>query len=298
MSRFLGGVSKKKQISWFLIFSSLSLILLVVTFYIPILYAIWFAFTDYDAISQPHFVGLSNFQKAFSDKVFWISFRNTLAYTLMVVPLVTAFSFLIALALKENSVFSRIMRIFYILPLVTSSVAIAFVWRWIYNPSYGILNAILGLFGVQPIRWLVSPNTALISLAILGIWGSTSYYILIYLAGLQNIPEELYEAARIDGASGWQQLIHITVPLISPTTFFVVVTGFIGAFQVFDPVFLLTNGGPGYSTYTVTFYIYQNGFVWFKMGYGMAISWILLGLVMIITVVQFIAQKRWVHYYA
>jgi multiple sugar transport system permease protein len=298
MSRLLGGVPKKKQISWFLILSSLSLILLIVTFYIPILYAIWFAFTDYDALSRPRFVGLFNFQKAFTDKVFWVSFRNTLVYTLMVVPLVTAISFLIALALNENSAFSRIMRLFYLLPLVTSSVAIAFAWRWIYNPSYGILNTILGLFGVQPIRWLVSPNTALVSIAILGIWASTSYYILIYLAGLQNIPEELYEAARIDGASGWQQLIHITVPLISPTTFFVIVTCFISAFQVFDPVFLLTNGGPGYSTYTVTFYIYQNGFVWFRMGYGMAISWILLGLVMIITAVQFIAQKRWVHYYA
>ncbi|WP_448516014.1 carbohydrate ABC transporter permease [Pseudothermotoga sp.] len=298
MSRFLGGVSKKKQIFWFLILSGLSFALLLVTFYVPIFYAVWFAFTDYDALSQPRFVGLSNFQKAFTDKVFWISFRNTLVYTSIVVPLVTIISFFIALALNENSTFSRAMRIFYLLPLVTSSVAVAFVWRWIYNPSYGILNAILGLFGVQPIRWLVSPNTALISLAILGVWGSTSYYILIYLAGLQNIPEELYEAARIDGASNWQQLIHITVPLISPTTFFVVVTCFIGAFQVFDPVFLLTNGGPGYSTYTITFYIYQNGFVWFKMGYGMAISWILLGLVMIITVFQFIVQRKWVHYYA
>ncbi|WP_448523382.1 carbohydrate ABC transporter permease [Pseudothermotoga sp.] len=289
---------KNKQILWFLVFSFLSLLLLIVTFYIPMFYAVWFAFTDYDAISKPSFVGMANFLKVINDRIFWVSLKNTLIYTSTVVPFVSLISFLIALALNENSLISRLVRTFYLLPLVTSSVAIAFVWRWIYNPSYGILNNILGFLGFQPVQWLVSPKTALLSLAILGIWGSSSYYILVYLAGLQNIPEELYEAARIDGASTWQQLVHITVPLISPTTFFVVVTCFISAFQVFDPVFLLTNGGPGYCTYTVTFYIYQNGFVWFKMGYGMAMSWILSGLVMIVTMIQFVAQKRWGHYYA
>lgn len=298
MFRVLGGIPKGKQALWFSALSCICIALLILTFYVPIVYAVKFAFTDYDAISHPKFIGLANFQKIMVDKVFWISLRNTVLYTLIVVPCVTIFSFFIALALNENSIVSRLVRTFYLLPLVTSSVAVAFVWRWIYNPSFGILNNIIGFFGLKPIQWLVSPKTALISLAILGIWGSTSYYILIYLSGLQNIPEELYEAARIDGASSWQKLIYITIPLVSPTTFFVIVTCFIGSFQVFDPVFLLTNGGPGYSTYTVTFYIYQNGFVWFKMGYGMAISWVVLGLLLIITAIQFLIQRKWVHYYA
>lgn len=298
MPRVLGGIPKRRQILWFLAFSGLCLVLLCITFYIPILYVIRFPFTDFDGISRPQFIGLTNFRKIFHDEVFWISLRNTLIYTLMVVPFVAIFSFCIALALQENAVIVRLMRTIYLLPLVTSSVAIAFVWRWIYNPSFGILNTILGVFGLPPVQWLVSPKTALLSLAILGIWSSTSYYVLIYLAGLQNIPEELYEAARIDGASRWQILFHVTIPLLSPTTFFVIVTCFLSSFQVFDSVFLLTNGGPGYSTFTVTFYIYQNGFVWFKMGYGMAISLIVLGLLMIITLVQFAVQKRWVHYYA
>ena len=294
--KLIGGIPKKKQLMYSCLFLSVPLLLLILTFYVPVYSAFKLSLTDYDAISKPSYVGFKNFKEVLKDKVFWISLRNTFVYSLLVVPGVIVFSFLISLGLNNESKYVKILRIFYLLPLVTSSVAIALVWRWMYNPSYGIINTILGWVGIPPIKWLTEPKTALISLVIMGIWGSISYYSLIFLAGLKNIPKVYYEAAKIDGATKYQQILYITIPLISPTTFFISVMTIISSVQIFDPVFLLTNGGPGYSTYTLVFYIYQNGFYWFKMGYGMAVAWFVFIILLLLTLIQFILQKRWVHY--
>lgn len=294
--RIIGGIPKKRQMIFFLLFIIPSLIFAIISYYYPFGTAIKLAFSKYDAISPPKFTGFKNFVKMFKDKVFWISLKNTFLYALYVVPFTLIISFLVAVGLNMKSRIVFFLRVFYFLPMVTSSVAIALVWRWIYNPDYGILNQILSLFHIPHIKWLVNSQTALISLAILGVWGGIGYNTILFLAGLQNIPRVYYEAAKIDGASDTQILFRITIPLMTPTIFFVLVMLIISSVQIFDSVFILTNGGPGYSTYTLVYYIYRNGFYWFRMGYGMAISWFLFSIILILTAIQFGIQKRWVYY--
>jgi len=294
--KILGGIPKKKHYMYFLLFIIPALAFALIDYYIPFLSAVKLSLSDYDPLSKPKFIGLKNFRDMFKDEVFWISLKNTLLYALYVIPATTILSFLIAVGLNRKSKVVSFLRVFYFLPMVTSSVAVALTWRWIYNPDYGLLNQVLGIFGVSPIHWLSDHKTALLALAILGIWGGIGYNVIIFLAGLQNIPKVYYEAARIDGAKDSQILFKITIPLMTPTIFFVLVMTTIGAFQIFDSVFVLTNGGPGYSTYTLVYYIYRNGFYWFKMGYAMAISWFMYAFILTLTAVQFSLQRWWVHY--
>ena len=226
-----------------------------------------------------------------------VMLKNNFLYALIIVPIATSLSLLVAIGLNRKiKIIIPILRTIYLLPLVTSSVAVSIVWMWIYNGNFGLLNQLLNTLHIIGPNWLVNPKTALISVSIVAIWATIGYYSIIFLSGLQSIPTEYYEAAQIDGATASQKLIYITIPLISPIIFFVTILTTIGSFQLFDYVYMMTNGGPGYSSYSLVYYIYLNGFSYMKMGYGMAISMILFTILIIFTAIQFTFQKKWVFY--
>ncbi|PMQ01045.1 MAG: sugar ABC transporter permease [Dictyoglomus sp. NZ13-RE01] len=294
--KVLGGIPKSKQAQYFVLFTILSFIFAALSYYIPFIMSFRLALSEYDAVTPPKFIGLENFRRILNDKVFWISLKNSFLYSLYVVPSVIILSFLIAVGLNREGKFIKFLRTLYFLPTVSATVAIAFVWAWFYQPEYGLLNTFLRLFGFKTIYWLTDKRFALPALAIAGIWGGLSYNIILFLAGLQNIPSIYYEAASLDGAKPKDILFHITIPLMTPIIFFVLIMEIIGTVQMFEAVFILTRGGPGYATHTLVYYIYRNGFNWFRMGYGVAISWVLYFILLILTIIQFRLQKRWVYY--
>jgi multiple sugar transport system permease protein len=265
---------------------------------VPVLAALALGLFAWDILTPPRFVGLDNYLRlAFDDPVFRQVLLNTTVYVLGTVPVRTALALLLAIALNQQLRAMSVYRAAFFLPTITSAVAAATVWRWIYEPNFGLLNSLLYAIGVQhPPTWLSSPAWAMPALILLGIWQGLGFQMVIFLAGLQGIPTHLYEAAAIDGAGWWARFRHVTLPLISPTTFFVLIISVIGSYQVFDQAFVLTEGGPGYATTTLVYYIYEYAFQFFKMGYAAAMAWILFAIVFVLTVVQFRAQARWVHY--
>src|SRR5579864_175726 len=264
----------------------------------PVLAALALGLFAWDILTPPRFVGLDNYRTLLlDDPVFRQVLLNTSAYVLGTVPVRTALALLLAIALNQQLHGVSVFRAAYFLPTITSAVAAATVWRWIYEPNFGLLNSLLYAIGVQhPPTWLSSPVWAMPGLILVGIWQRVGFQMVIFLAGLQAIPNHLYEAASIDGANWWARFRHITVPLISPTTFFVLVISVIESYQVFDQAFILTEGGPGYATTTIVYYIYNYAFQFFKMGYAAAIAWVLFLIVFLLTVFQFRFQSRWVHY--
>ncbi|MDQ6674805.1 MAG: sugar ABC transporter permease [Chloroflexota bacterium] len=264
----------------------------------PVLAALGLGLFAWDILTPPRFVGLDNYRALLlDDPVFRQVLVNTSVYVLGSVPLRTALALLLAIALNQQLRGVSLFRAAYFLPTITSAVAAATVWRWIYEPNFGLLNSLLYAIGVQhPPTWLSSPAWAMPALILLGIWQGLGFQMVIFLAGLQGIPTHLYEAAAIDGAGWWPRFRHITLPLISPTTFFVLIISVIGSYQVFDQAFVLTEGGPGYATTTLVYYIYEYAFQFFKMGYAAAMAWILFAIVFVLTVLQFRVQARWVHY--
>ncbi len=264
----------------------------------PVLAALGLGLFAWDILTPPRFVGLDNYRALLlDDPVFRQVLVNTSVYVLGSVPLRTALALLLAIALNQQLRGVSLFRAAYFLPTITSAVAAATVWRWIYEPNFGLLNSLLYAIGIQhPPTWLSSPAWAMPALILLGIWQGLGFQMVIFLAGLQGIPNHLYEAAAIDGAGWWPRFRHITLPLISPTTFFVLIISVIGSYQVFDQAFVLTEGGPGYATTTLVYYIYEYAFQFFKMGYAAAMAWILFAIVFVLTVLQFRVQARWVHY--
>jgi len=263
----------------------------------PVLAALALGFFAWDILSPPQFVGLGNYQALADDDVFREVLRNTTVFVLGSVPLRTVLALLLAIVLNQGIRGVAFFRGAFFLPTITSAVAAAVVWRWIYEPNFGLLNSFLYAIGVaHPPSWLSSPIWAMPALILLAVWQGIGFQMVIFLAGLQGIPAHLYEAAAIDGANAWTRFRHITLPLISPTTFFVVVISIIGSYQVFDQAFILTEGGPGYATTTLVNYVYIYAFQYFKMGYASAIAWILFLIVFTLTVIQFVLQRRWVHY--
>jgi multiple sugar transport system permease protein len=260
----------------------------------PVIAALTLGLFAWDILTPPRFVGLENYRGLLlDDPVFRQVLLNTSAYVLGTVPLRTALALLLAIALNQQLRGLSVFRAAYFLPTITSAVAAATVWRWIYEPNFGLLNSLLYAIGVQhPPSWLSSPAWAMPALILLGIWQGLGFQMVIFLAGLQGIPTHLYEAAAIDGAGWWARFRHITLP----TTFFVVIISVIGSYQVFDQAFVLTEGGPGYATTTLVYYIYEYAFQFFKMGYAAAMAWILFAIVFVLTVLQFRLQARWVHY--
>lgn len=259
---------------------------------VPILATFYFSFTEYDLIGAPTFVGLDNYAELFRDKIVGVVLQNTFTFTVITVPIGMAFSLLLAVFLDQKLAFKRFYRGAYFLPSITSMVAVSIVWQWIYNPEFGLLNYFLSFFGIRGITWLSSSSTSLLSLAIVNIWKNAGYNMMLFLAGLQGISNSYYEASELDGAGKWRQFLHITLPMLSPTTFFIFVMSIISSFQVFDSVMLMTKGGPGRSSSVLVHYLYQNAFQFFSMGYACAIAYLLFFIVLAVTLLNMTFEKR------
>jgi multiple sugar transport system permease protein len=262
----------------------------------PLVTSFVMTFMQYDIIRPPSYIGLENYVKMFDDPLTWKALVNTFSFVIGSVPSRIVVALAAALLLNRKMRGTTFFRTVYYLPTVTSGVAIAMLWRWIYQPSYGLINSILGYLGIAGPGWLGSPQWALPAMVIMTVWQSTGTLMVIYLAGLQGIPEYLYEAAALDGAGGWQVFRHITVPMLSPTIFFTIVYSVIQCFQsLFTYIFMMTGGGPMYATYVLVYHIYKNAFEYFKMGYASALAWLLFIIVFVLTMLQF-KLSTWVHY--
>lgn len=264
-------------------------------FLIPALTAVWLTFTDWNLISPPKYVGFQNIARLGSDKLFWQSLKVTTNFTLISVPLSLVLGFVLALLMNSKVRGISFFRTVYYLPSIVPAVASAVLWAWILNTEFGLLNAALGWFGIPRIAWLQEPEWALPALILMSLWGLGGSMV-IYLAGLQGIPESFYEAAMIDGAGRWAQLRHITIPLMSPIIFFNLIIGIIASFQVFTAGFLITNGGPQNATLFYVLYLYRNGFQYLNMGYAAALAWVLFLIILTLTLIIFRYVGGAVHY--
>ncbi|WP_063732055.1 carbohydrate ABC transporter permease [Streptomyces sp. RTd22] len=262
----------------------------------PVVAAGVISLLDWNLFSPPSFVGLHNFARLGPDPTFWSALVNTVYFTFVTVPLTLLVSLALALLLNQGLKRIAVFRSLLLLPYATISVAVAFVWIWLYIPHGGLINSLLGAFGIDGPAWLVSDTWAMPALVAMSVWKSFGFGMVIFLAGLQAIPQQLYEAARVDGASPWRSFRDVTLPLLSPAMFFVVVTSVISSFQVFDQALVMTNGGPGVHTTTLVMYIYQTGFLNYEQGYAAAQSIVLFAFIAVITGMQFLLQRRLVHY--
>ena len=259
---------------------------------VPMIATFVLSFMDYDMLTPPKFVGLKNYITMIHDPIAWEVTKNTVLYTLFTVPVQMVLALFLAVALDQKIALKRFYRAAFFLPSITSMVVVSIVWQWIYNPEFGLLNYFLSLFGIAPKKWLIDSSTSLISLAIVGIWKRVGYDMIIFLSGLQGINNSYYEASMLDGASKWQRFRYVTVPLLTPTTFFIFIMDIISSFQVFDQVMLMTGGGPGRSSSVLVHYLYQNAFQYFKMGYACALAYLLFAIVLIITLFNTRMEKK------
>lgn len=291
------GFSKWKWIIFFLAPSLLGLLIFIV---LPIASSFWYAFHDWNLLSPPEFIGLGNFEELLSDSAFWSALRYTLTFIVLYVPSAFALGLALALLLNQKLRGILIVRTASFLPVVASWVVVSLIWKWIFNPSYGLLNYSLSVIGIDGPAWLFEPNTAIVAMVITSIWKDVGYVALLYLGGLQNISETYYEAARIDGAGRWQLVRHITLPLLTPTMFFVLITLLINYFQMFEQVWLMPmpNSAAERQLEVIVTEVVKNAFSYNRMGYASAMSWVLFALIFIITFIQLRLQKRWVYYEA
>jgi len=275
-----------------------ALIIIAVFHIFPTLYSWYISFFDWDLISKhKEFVGFANYGKLLVDADFWKALFNTVFFAVGTIPAGIILAFLIAYGLSKQVKGLAIFRTVYFLPVVTSFNAVGMIWLWIYHPDAGILNWLLGLFGVSAQKWLLDPVLAMPAVMLMSIWKSLGYNIIIFLIGILSIPREYYEAAEIDGASGLAVFRYVTVPLVMPSVFFVTLVSLIGSFQTFTQVYMLTpEGGPLKSTMVLVYYLYQNAFVFFKIGYASAISFVIFVIIFTLTILQ---NKYWgekIHY--
>lgn len=280
-----------------LLFLLPALVLFTVFVALPVLASMYISFHRWDIFTAPTFIGLKNYVQLFQDDIFKKVLLNTLWFVLGTVFIQISLGLVLALLLNSKIPAQGFFRVLYFLPVVSPPVAVALVWAWIFNENFGLLNSFLSGLGLHNLpKWLASSQWALPALMIVAIWQNIGYSMVLFLAGLQNIPQEVYEAGAIEGAVGWKKFRYLTLPLISPTTFFVLTISVIFSFQVFDLAFVMTDGGPSNATNTVVFYIYQNAFRFYQMGYASAAAWILFVVIFILTLLQYRLQNRWVHY--
>lgn len=287
---------ERRDIPYAILFLAPSLMGLLVFTILPIIASFFLAFTDWDLLTPPKFVGFQNFSEMFQDPLLWISLGNSAKYALMMIPGSTAMALLLALALNREFPGIKLIRLFFMLPGVVSLVAVAMVWRWIYNEQYGLLNTGLSFFGVEPVAWLSNEATVLPAIVIMLIWAGMGFDAVIYLAALRNIPKHLYEAAELDGANSWQRFWKITFPLLTPVHFYNLIIGLIGSFQVFDVIYIMTQGGPGFSSRVYAYHLYLEAFQRFHMGYAASMAWFLFLIIFVITIVQWRVLGRRVEY--
>lgn len=269
-------------------------------FGIPVLVAFYTSFQEWNAIQPPVFVGAANFERLVRDDAFWNALKNTVVLAVMSVPVGMALSLSVALLLNQRLPARNLLRTAYFLPVVTSIVAASIVWTWIFQPRYGLLGNLLAPLGLRDVNWLTRPDLILYPVAVVTIWLRLGFDMVLFLAGLQAIPRELYEAALIDGANRFQRFWHVTWPLLSPTTFLVMVLSIISAFQIFDQVYVMTSrtvrGGVGGSATTLALFLYMRAFTNSEFGYASAVALVLFLIILGITVFQLIVQRRWVFY--
>jgi len=292
VKRRLTKLEKKRNIAGYL-FIAPQLIGFLAFVVFPLVFSLYLCFAEWNMIDPPTFVGVRNFEAVFRDRIFWKAMGNTFIYIAIVVPLTLITSLTLALLTNRKLKLMKFYRAAFFLPMVTSTVAIAMVWTFIYQPEGGIINSALAWIGVQNLpNWLNDEKFARIAVSIVSIWLKVGYYYIIFDAGLKNIPKEMYEAADIDGASPLRKIWKITLPMLSSVMFFVTVMLFIDIFNMFNEVYIMTAGGPDYSTYTMSMYIYFYAFKQDDMGRAAVASWVLFALVGIVTAIQFKVKKK------
>jgi len=263
----------------------------------PMLSSLYLSFTKYDVIQEPTWVGIRNYVNIFtSDDLFWKSLYNTLYYTLFSVPLAVAGSFILAILLNNKLRGISIYRAVFYIPSVTTGVALALLWMWVFDPGAGIINNLLSYVGIKGPMWFKDEFWAKPFMILIGLWAIGGTRCVVFLAGLQGLPQDLYEAAAIDGANWWAKLRHVTIPLLSPVILFNIIISMLFSFRVFTNAKVITEGGPLNSTLFYVLYLYQVAFRWLKMGYASALAWIYFVVVLVFTIIQLRLSKRWVHY--
>ena len=292
-----GGGPLDSERRWAWVFLAPALVGLAVLSAGPILATLAISFSDWDLLTAPTWTGLDNFAELMETPRFWRAMQNTLFYTLLSVPLGMIIALLLAMGLDQAIRGIAWIRTMYFLPLVTSAVAVGLVWLWIYAPAGGLLNVFLSTFGIPPQRWVSDPFWAMPAIIVMAVWQGLGVNIIIFLAGLQAIPQEYHDAANVDGAGRWRRFRHVTLPLLTPSIFFTGILSLIGSLQVFDQVYVLARPDkPTNATITLVYYIYEEGFSFFRMGRASAASWILFLIAAGLTIVYFRLQRRWVHY--
>ncbi len=262
----------------------------------PIIASFVISFTRWNVRTAPEFVGLGNYVEMANSDIFWLVLKNTLVFTALYVPGVIVVSLILAVILNQKLKGIAFFRGLYFMPYITSMVAVAMAWNWIFSTRFGVLNNVLkDMFGVShPPAWLADRNYALLVLVIVTVWKTAGFYMMVFLAGLQSIPSHIYEAARIDGANRFQVFFKITLPMLSPVTFFVLVFSLINAFRTFEVTYAMTQGGPLHASTTLAYYIYRNAFEFNRMGFASALAYALMLLVGLITALNFGVRRRWV----
>ncbi len=297
--RLLHGMSKREVRDFyaFIGFTAPTFILLGVFIFWPIFYSFYLSLFKWNMISpRKTFLGFQNYQDMFNDAVFWLVVKNTLLMAFFTVIVKMAISLYLAAQLNKKVKGSSVYRAIIFSPTFTANVAIAMVWAWIFEPTYGLLRVVMKPLGLPMIDWIHSTTHSLPAVIIVLIWSGIGYDMVLFLAALKNISLEIYDAALVDGANSFQTFWHITFPLVSPTTFFLLITGFINVLKAFDIVRIMTEGGPLNSSNVVVHFLYQNAFQWFRTGYASALALILFVFIMFITLIQNRLSKRWVHY--
>lgn len=279
------------------LFLAPALLVIGAFFFLPVVASFLLSLTDFDiyavaALENARFVGIGNYRDLMRDALFWTALKNTFYFVLVGGPLSVAASLGAALLLNARLVrFKSLFRTIYFAPVVTTLVAVAVVWRYLYHPRFGLLNYVLGWVGIGPIDWLGDPAWAMPAIILLAVWKNFGYNMIIFIAGLQSIPRYLYEAAELDGAGAWQQLRHITLPMLAPTFLFVGIITMIGYFQLFAEPYVMTQGGPLHATLSVVLHMYEQGFRWWNLGYAASIAFVLFVIILIGTLVQLRLQR-------
>ncbi|MDZ4671816.1 MAG: sugar ABC transporter permease [Phototrophicales bacterium] len=294
----MSHLNQRSKWGWVIFFLAPSLLGLMIFIVLPILSSLWYAFHDWNLLSPPRFNELDNFKELLADDRFWRALQYTLMFIVAYVPPVFVLGLALAIFLNQKIRGMIVVRTATFLPVVASWVVVSLIWKWLFNPSYGLVNIGLGAVGVEGPAWLFEPNTALYAMVITSIWKDVGYIALLYLGGLQSISQTYYEAAEIDGASRWASIRYITLPLLSPTMFFVLITLLINYFQMFEQVWLMPmrDSAADRQLEVVVTEVVNNAFRYNRMGYASAMSWVLFAIIFFITFIQLRLQKRWVYY--
>lgn len=290
------GENKINKALTVLLFLLPCLIGLIVFNLIPIIQSAYISFTEWNLISSPRFIGFDNFIDIFSDEYSIKSILNTFRFAILYVPIVIVISLFLAAILDMKLKFVQVYRSLIFIPVLLSWVVVSLLWMWLFNADNGLINYLLSLLGIKGPAWLLDKNYAMTAIIIASLWKDMGYFAIIFLSGLQNISDEFYESASIDGASSFRKFINITLPLLSPTFFFVTIVLTINSLQVFDQMYVMTKGGPLGSTTTIVMQIYNNAFKLSHAGLACAQAWFLVLITLILTLIQNKLQKRWVHY--